>query len=274
MTRPFLFVNPRSGGGKAERVGLAERARERGIEAIVLRPRDSLAALVDCAVADGADALGVAGGDGSLAIAAAAALAHELPFVCVPAGTRNHFALDLGLDRHDLVGSLDAFTDGIERRIDVAEVNGRLFLNNVSLGVYGDAVQEPGYRDAKARTLLETAVRVLGPSGHATDLELVDDAGRRHRDPAVVLVSNNPYSLGPPHAPGTRPALDSGQLGVLVLDSPSLDPSAGRTWTATRLEICVQTPPHAGIDGEAVDLTPPLRFAIRPRALRVRVPRA
>jgi diacylglycerol kinase family enzyme len=273
MTRPFLFVNPRSGGGKAERAGLAEQARERGIEAIVLGPRDSLAALVDRAVADGADALGVAGGDGSLAVVAAAALAHELPFVCVPAGTRNHFALDLGLDRHDLVGSLDAFTAGVERRIDVAEVNGRLVLNNVSLGVYGDAVQKPGYRDAKARTLLETAVRVLGPSGHATDLELVDDAGRPHRDPAVVLVSNNPYSFELPHAPGTRPALDSGQLGVLVLDSPSLDPSAGRTWTATQLEISAQTPLHAGIDGEAVDLTPPLRFAIRPRALRVLVPR-
>jgi diacylglycerol kinase family enzyme len=273
MTRPFLFVNPRSGGGKAERAGLAERARERGIEAIVLRPGDSLAALVESAVAGGADALGVAGGDGSLAIVAAAALIHELPFVCIPAGTRNHFALDLGLDRHDLVLALDAFTDGIERRIDVAEVNGRLFLNNVSLGVYGDAVQKPGYRDAKARTLLETAALVLGPSGHAADLELVDDAGRPHSDPAVVLVSNNPYSFEPPRAPGTRPALDSGELGVLVVDSPSLDPSPGRNWTATRLEISAQTPLHAGIDGEAVELTPPLRFAVRPRALRVRVPR-
>ena len=141
--RPVLFVNPRSGGGKATRAGLAERARERGIDAIVLRPDDDLAALVDDAVSRGADALGAAGGDGSLAVVAAAALAHDLPFVCVPAGTRNHFALDAGVDRADLVGSLDAFTDGVERRIDVAEVNGRLFLNNVSLGIYGDAVRQP-----------------------------------------------------------------------------------------------------------------------------------
>jgi 6-phosphofructokinase len=106
--RPVLLVNPRSGGGKAARARLPERARERGIDVVVLRPGDNLPALVDEAVADGADALGVAGGDGSLAAAAAAVLAHELPFVCVPAGTRNHFALDVGVDRADLVGALDA----------------------------------------------------------------------------------------------------------------------------------------------------------------------
>jgi diacylglycerol kinase family enzyme len=271
--RPVLLVNPRSGGGKAARAGLAEYARECEIDTIVLHPGDDLASLVRRAVADGADTLGVAGGDGSLAIVAAAALEHELPFVCVPAGTRNHFALDLGVDRHDLVGSLNAFADGVERRVDVAEVNGRLFLNNVSLGIYGDAVQQPAYRDAKARTLLETAVRVLGPSGRATDLELVDDAGRVYRDPAVVLVSNNPYSLEPPRQPGTRPTLDSGRLGVLVVDPPSRGPSTGQTWTTTRVELTGAAPMHAGIDGEAVDLTPPLRFAIRPRALRIRLPR-
>ena len=225
--RPVLFVNPRSGGGKATRAGLAERARELGVDVIVLRPDDDLAALVDDAVARGADALGAAGGDGSLAVVAAAALAHGLPFVCVPAGTRNHFALDVGVDRGDLVGSLEAFADGVERRIDVAEVNGRLFLNNVSLGIYGDAVRQPAYRDAKARTLAQTAAQVLGPSAPAAGLELVDDRGRAHRDPAVVLVSNNPYSFDPPRAPGTRPALDSGQLGVVVLDRPAAGQSPG-----------------------------------------------
>jgi diacylglycerol kinase family enzyme len=271
--RPVLFVNPKSGGGKATRAALAERARERGIEVIILHRDDNLAALIDEAVARGADALGVAGGDGSLAVAAAAALAHDLPFVCVPAGTRNHFALDVGVDRGDLVGSLDAFTDGVERRIDVAEVNARLFLNNVSLGLYGDAVRQPTYRDAKARTLLETAAQVLGPSAAAPDLQVMDDRGRRHRSPAVVLVSNNPYSLEPPHGPGTRPTLDSGQLGVLVLDPPRRGQSPGHMWTATQLELTAPVPLHAGIDGEAVDLAPPLRFAIRPRALRVRLPR-
>ena len=117
------------------------------------------------AVADGADALGMAGGDGSLATVAAVAAAHGLPFVCVPAGTRNHFAMDLGVDRRDVAGALDAFTDGVERLIDVGEVNGRIFLNNVSLGIYGEAVQLAGYRDTKVRTLAETAHRVLAPTG-------------------------------------------------------------------------------------------------------------
>ncbi len=272
--QPVLFLNPRSGGGRAARAGLAERARERGVDVIVLRPDDDLAALVGDAVARGADALGAAGGDGSLAVVAAAALAHDLPFVCVPAGTRNHFALDVGVDRDDLVGSLEAFTDGVERRIDVAEVNGRLFLNNVSLGIYGDAVRRSTYRDAKARTLAQTAAKVLGPSAPAAGLELVDDRGRSHCDPAVVLVSNNPYSIDPPRAPGTRPVLDGGQLGVVVLDRPASGRTSARIWTAKQLEVIAITPVHAGIDGEAIDLSPPLRFAIRPAALRVRISRS
>jgi diacylglycerol kinase family enzyme len=267
-----LFVNPTSGGGKAARAAVAERAQERGIEVIVLSPGQNLAALVDDVVTRGADALGIAGGDGSLAIVAAAAQEHGLPFMCIPAGTRNHFALDLGVDRHDLVGALDAFTDGVERRIDVAQVNGRLFLNNVSLGIYGDAVRRPSYRDAKVRTLLQTAQAVLGPSREAPELHLVDDLGREHNHPAVVLISNNPYALERPLVTGTRPTLNSGQLGIVVLDPPH-DPrrGPGRAWSVTSLEINAPEPIHAGVDGEAVDLSPPLKFAIQPAALRVRI---
>ena len=248
----MLFVNPASGGGKAARAALADRARERGISVTVLRPDRSLASLVREAVEGGADTLGIAGGDGSLAIVAAAAHAHGLPFVCVPAGTRNHFALDLGVDRHDLLGALEAFTDGVERVIDVGSVNGRLFLNNVSLGIYGEAVRQPTYRDAKARTLLETARRVLGPSEATPELRLVDDEGREHRNPAVVVVSNNPYALDHPLAPGTRPRLDAGRLGVVVLDAPGTSPLPGRAWTATSVEVDGPAPVHAGIDGEAL----------------------
>ena len=270
--RPVLFVNPRSGGGAADRARVAERARERGIEAVMLAPGQSLAALAGTAVASGADALGMAGGDGSLAVVAAAAAAHGIPFICVPAGTRNHFALDLGVDRRDVASALDAFTDGMERRIDVADVNGRVFLNNVSLGIYGEAVRRPAYRDAKVRTLVETAEKVLGPSGQVPALHLADDAGREHAQLAVVLVSNNPYALDHPVARGTRPALDSGQLGIIVLDAPGDSPHPpGRAWTAPDLEVSAPAPVHAGIDGEAVELSPLLRFAIRPAALRVRI---
>ncbi len=214
----------------------------------------------------------MAGGDGSLAVVAAAAAAHEIPFVCIPAGTRNHFALDVGVDRHDLIGALDAFTGGVERQIDMAEVNGRAFLNNVSLGVYGDAVRSPAYRDAKMRTLVETAAEVMGPSGEAPALCLIDNQGREHHHLAVVLVSNNPYALDRPLARGTRPTLGGGQLGIVVLDAPGDSPLAlGQAWSAPSLEVDAPAPVHAGVDGEAVDLSPPLRFAIRPAALRVRI---
>jgi diacylglycerol kinase family enzyme len=270
--RPVLFINPRSGDGKAARAGVAELARAKGIEAVILDPGQDLAALSGEAVAAGADALGMAGGDGSLAVVAEAAAAHGIPFVCVPAGTRNHFALDVGVDRHDLAGALDAFTDGVERQIDMAEVNGRTFLNNVSLGIYGDAVRSPAYRDAKARTLLETAAEVMGPSAEAPALYLTDDLGREHRDLVVVLVSNNPYALDRPLARGTRPALGSGQLGIVVVDAPGDSPGPpGRAWSAPRVEVSASEPVHAGVDGEAVELSPPLRFAIRPAVLRVRI---
>jgi diacylglycerol kinase family enzyme len=269
--RPVLFVNPASGGGKAARAALADRARERGINVTVLRPDGSLGSLVREAVEGGADTLGIAGGDGSLAIVAAAAHAHGLPFVCIPAGTRNHFALDLGVDRHDLVGALEAFIDGVERVIDVGSVNGRLFLNNVSLGIYGEAVRQAAYRDAKGRTLLETALQVLGPSEATPELRLVDDEGRERRNPAVVVVSNNPYALDRTVAPGTRPRLDDGRLGVVVLDAPGTSPRLGRAWTATHVEVDGPVHVHAGIDGEAVDLSSPLGFEILPAALRVRI---
>jgi len=271
--RPVLFINPASGGGKAAHADLAERARERGIEPVILASGEDLEALVRSAVAAGSDALGMAGGDGSLAVVAAAASAHGMPFVCVPAGTRNHFALDLGVARHDLVGALDAFTDGLERSIDLADVNGRPFLNNVSLGIYGDAVQRAGYRDAKLRTLLQTAGEVLGPSAPPPPtLHVVDDLGRDHTRPVVVLVSNNPYAFDLPPLAGTRPALDSGRLGIVVLDAPP-DPlhGPGRAWTAPSLELIAGEPVAAGLDGEAITLNPPLRFSIRPAALRVRI---
>ena len=239
---------------------------------VILTPGQDLAALARAAIAAGADAVGMAGGDGSLAVVAAAAAAHGIPFVCVPAGTRNHFALDVGVDRRDVTGALDAFTDGVERRIDLAEVNGRTFLNNVSLGIYGDAVRSPSYRDAKVRTLLETAAEVMGPGAEAPALSLVDDLEREHRHPAVVLVSNNPYAVDRPLFRGTRPTLSGGHLGIIVLDAPGDSPLApGRAWTAPKLEVSAPATVHAGIDGEAMDLSPPLRFAIRPAALRVRI---
>lgn len=265
---PVLFINPRSGGGKAARAGLAEKAAALGIRPVVLEPGDDLAALVDEAVAAGADALGMAGGDGSMAAVAAVASAHGLPFVCVPAGTRNHFARDLRVARQDLAGALAAFTDGVERRVDLADVNGHVFVNNVSIGIYGDAVQRAAYRGAKLRTLLATAHEVLGPSAVPPRMRVVDDLGRAHTRPAVLLVSNNPYAPEPPAPPGSRPCLDTGRLGIVVIDDQAGQPP--RAWTASSLHIEADVTVRAGRDGEPVTLEPPLRFTTRPGALRVR----
>jgi diacylglycerol kinase family enzyme len=268
-----LFINLKSGGGRAGRAGLVEAARERGIEPIVLGPGDDLSALATEAAAGGADVLGMAGGDGSLSVVAAAATAHGIPFICVPAGTRNHFARDLGLDPNHLVGALDAFTDAVEGSIDLGDVNGRPFLNNVSLGVYGAAVQRESYRDAKARTLFETAAEVLGPSAELPGLRLVDDLGVVHTNPAVVLVSNNPYARRRRRGGGLRSALASGRLGVLILYRPGGPPGPpGRGWTPRSLDVTAGDAVAAGLDGEAIQLEPTIQFSMRPKALRVRIP--
>lgn len=278
--RPVLFYNPKSGGGKAERFSLASEARARGIEPIELGPPDwDLERLVRDAVADGADGLAMAGGDGSQAIVAAIAAELDLPYACVPAGTRNHFALDLGVDRDDVVGALDAFVDGGERRVDLAEVNGRVFVNNVSLGLYAEAVQRTGYREAKLRTILDTVPDVLGPGGRGLDLRWTGPGGHEHRSGAAILVSNNRYRLGRAVGSGTRPTIEDGLLGITVAGAPTgrgggrLPQRPWREWTAPRFEVAADHPVPAGIDGEAVQLEPPLRFRIRPGVLRVRVAR-
>ena len=165
-----LIINPKSGGGKGERFALATEARRRGIEATVLHPGDDLLELAKQAVAGGAEVIGMAGGDGSQALVATVAARHDIAYVCVPAGTRDHLALDLGLDRDDVVGALDAFTAGIEHRIDLAAVNDRVFVDNASLGVYAKVVQSEAYRDAKRETWTAMLPELLGPDADSIDL--------------------------------------------------------------------------------------------------------
>jgi diacylglycerol kinase family enzyme len=275
--RPVLFVNPRSGDGKAARFGLQEQARARGIAPVELRPGDDLERLVRDAVADGADGLAMAGGDGSQAVVAAVAAERGLPYACIPSGTRNHFALDLGVDRDDVVGALDAFVDGGERIVDLAEVNGRVFVNNVSFGVYAEAVQRAGYRRGKLRTLLATVPTVVGPTSDCPALRWTTPGGRVLQGAAVVLVANGQYRLGGAAGAGTRPSLDDGLLGVTVVDPPgstSTGPGGALPWrqfTAAEFTVDSDAPVPAGIDGEAAVLDPPVRFRSRPAALRVRI---
>jgi diacylglycerol kinase family enzyme len=269
--RPVLFYNPKSGGGKAEKFDLPREARARGIEPIELARGADLAELVRGAVAHGADGLAMAGGDGSQAIVAAIAAETGLPYACIPAGTRNHFALDLGVDRDEVVGALDAFVDGGERIVDLADVNGRVFVNNVSLGLYAEAVQRDGYREAKIRTLLDMVPEALGPKSEGLHLHWDGPDGAEHERGAAILVSNNRYRLGRAVGSGTRPRIDGGELGVAVFGAPG---HGLQEWTAEDFEVAADGPVAAGIDGEATHLDAPLRFRTRPAALHVRIARS
>jgi diacylglycerol kinase family enzyme len=283
-----LIINLKSGGGKAERFHLADEAQRRDVEPIVLRPGDDLLELAERAIARGAEVLGMAGGDGSQALVATVAARRDVAHVCVPAGTRNHFALDLGLDREDVVGALDAFTDGIERRIDLARVNDRVFVNNASLGVYAKVVQSGAYRDAKLDTWTRMLPDLLGPGAAPIDLELTAPDGSSCRDAPLVLVSNNPYQLTHLAGAGTRARIDAGLLGVMAarvrtaadvsrLVALELVGQAERfpgllSWSTPELEVRSGGPVEVGLDGEALVLQPPLRFVSMPGALRVRLP--
>ncbi|HET6870638.1 MAG TPA: diacylglycerol kinase family protein [Solirubrobacteraceae bacterium] len=272
---PVLFYNPKSGGGKAAKFHLADEAARRGIEAIELRLGEDLEELVRGAVARGADGLAMAGGDGSQAIVAMVAAELDLPYACIPSGTRNHFALDLGVDRDDVVGALDAFVAGRERRVDLADVNGQVFVNNVSLGLYADAVARPGYREAKLHTLLDAVPDAVGPEASASNMHWHTPDGEQSA--VAILVSNNAYRLGRAIGSGTRPRLDEAVLGVAVL--APVQTGEGRTsprwgkqqWTTPVFEIDADGPVAAGIDGESVQLSAPLRFRIRPGVLRARI---
>lgn len=257
----FLLINPRSGNGGATAEELGAAARERGVEPRVLQPGDDAAQL---ARASRADIVGVAGGDGSLAAVAQAAIERDVPFVCVPFGTRNHFARDLGLDRDDPLGALDAF-GGEERRIDIGRVGQRLFLNNVSFGAYASLVHRREHhrrrRDALARA--RALARTLR---HPHRLRLVVDgeafAAR------VIVVANNRYELRLFDL-GARESLSEGRLHLYT--ASGLLPTTWEERTGERFTFGGSRAVQAAIDGEPVELEQPFECRVEASALRVLV---
>ena len=284
-----LFMNPRSGGGKVDRFDLETEALHRGVRPVRLRRGDDLRALAERAVADGADVIGMAGGDGSQALVADVAHRHDVAFVCVPAGTRNHFALDLGLDRDEVAQALDAYGEAIERRVDLAQIGDRIFVNNASLGVYATVVQSRAYRDAKLATTARMLPDLLGPGAKRFDLRFDWPDGQAATSADLVLVSNDVYRLDSMSGFGTRPRIDDGLLGVVTVtvdrarDVPALvaAEAAGqirrfrgyRAWSVPEFVVDSAEPLiDVGVDGEALSLPPPLRFRSLPGVLRVRTP--
>ncbi len=283
--RPLLVMNPRSGGGKVGRFDLVTKARDRGadVELLAGPTHVDVQALAAQGIADGHDLLGVAGGDGTQALVAGVAAANDVPFLVISAGTRNHFAMDLGLDRARPDACLDALTDPMELCIDLGEINGRTFVNNASFGAYAEVVRRPEYRDDKRGTTLRLLPEVL--SGQAgAHLSVYLDGRLVAEGPQAVLVSNNPYLFDDPAGLGRRPRLDTGALGVVAVSVDSAAQavrlvngarSAGLL-ESTASEVVIESDTAeipVGIDGESVLLRTPVRCTVRPQALRVRVPR-
>ena len=282
--RPFLIMNPRSGGGKVVKFGLKQKAEALGAQVALLEGPQTVdvAALARQAVADGADLLGVAGGDGTQALVAGIAAEHGLPFLVISAGTRNHFAQDLGLDREDPAAGLAALTDGEELRVDLGIIAGRTFVNNASFGAYAEVVRSPAYRDDKRGTTLQMLPDLL--SGHQGARLSAQAASTRIDGPQALLISNNPYEMSDIAGLGRRTRLDTGTLGVVGIRIGSARQAVALVRHAHDQGLAILTADQVtvdadtaqipvGIDGETVIVPTPVHCTIQPRALRVVVPR-
>ncbi|MGS2587132.1 diacylglycerol/lipid kinase family protein [Streptomyces hebeiensis] len=288
------MANPRSGGGKTARYGLVQRAEDMGAQVWTTSAEGDAASLARTAVEEGARVLGVAGGDGTVSVVAAVAADTDRSLVVVPAGTRNHFARDLGLDLRDPGRALGALVDGEPTRVDLGVLGSRVFVNNVSFGMYADALLAPGYREDKPRAFAAVAPDYV--KGKQWVDARVDTPWGTVEFPQVVLISNNPYHLATPRWLGRRFSLTTGQLGAIVLKRPTQAPpdllrhlrgelrqherGAGPadegavTWSAPGITLHGDVQYlDAGIDGEAVRLPLPVLCGIRPGALRVLLPK-
>jgi len=281
---PYMIMNPKSGGGKVEKFDLKRKAEDLGAEVFVIggpEPVD-VAEVARKALARGADLLGVAGGDGTQALVAGIAAEHGVPFVVISAGTRNHFALDLGLDREDPSACLDALSDGVELRVDLGMINGQVFVNNASFGAYAEVVETPAYRGDKLNTTLNLLPDLL--QGHRGARLSARAGGAEIKSPQALLVANNLYGTGDIAGLSRRARLDRGMLGVVgvkvrsarqAVDLLRGKRAAGlKVLTTKKIEISADAAEiPVGIDGEAVSMQTPVTCTIAPSALRVWVPR-
>lgn len=259
-----MVINPRSGRGSVAADELARAAREAGIESHVLAPGDDPG---EVALASGAEIVGVAGGDGSLAAVAEAALELDAAFVCVPCGTRNHFARDVGIDHRDPLAALAAFADGTERRVDLGRVAGRLFVNNVSFGNYASLVHERERHRRRGETLARgRALLRVARHRHALHARVNGEDVRAR----VILVGNNRYELDL-FTLGARARLDEGVLDLRA--AAGWWPTTWQEQVAERFRIELRRASVlAAIDGEPAQLESPLELESLPQALRVLLP--
>ena len=244
------------------------------------------------ALEQGAKLVVVGGGDGSVGAAASALKGTETALGILPLGTLNHFARDLGIP-FPIEEAAALIASGQTHSVDVAEVNGRTFVNNSAIGLYPLMVVD---RDSQQRRLgrskrlamLVASLRTLWRF-HDHRLTLTSEEGRSALDTPLLFVGNNDYSLALPAA-GRRDALDDGKLCVLVMRKKGVPGFLAATIRAligltrrddmvameglTRLRVASgRRDLTVSVDGETVTMAPPLDYRIHSAALRVIAPR-
>ena len=290
MGQGVVFVNRRSGGGSADADEVAACfPDDRVVECDGPELAGEVADLVAMARDAGEDVrfVGVAGGDGSIRCAASVLVGTGVPLLAVPAGTRNHFAKELGIET--VADAAQAAAAGRTRPVDVGEVNGERFVNNSSIGFYAALVRERTRHERRLPRAAADAAAAWAQARHGHRFTVaVDGDGERYRA-WLAFVGNGCYGDRMTDL-GVRRALDEGTLDVRVLraDAPLARTRAVAALLLGRLgrspllvprlapEVVLDLPGHStvdvALDGEVVRLTPPLRYAVLPGALTVLTP--
>ncbi len=296
--RVAVILNGKSGSVGADQCeqkasAIAQAFSQVGVDVTMQRcePAD-LVASARRAAGLGVDAVVAAGGDGTVSAVASALAGTEMPLAVLPMGTLNHFARDLGMPT-DLVDATRAIAEGRLTAVDVATVNDRVLINNSSIGLYAAAVVE---RDAEQKrtgagkwVAMGRAVwKILRQFPRQRVTLTVGDRVLTGRMP-IVFVGNNEFIVEP-RGFGKRERLDAGVLSIYAARSRSplgllwhsLRAMFGRAEHVAELEVltgtraCIESSPRmlrVAVDGEVVQMTSPLRYEIRPGALRVIAPR-
>lgn len=287
---PYLIINPKSGSGRALKAGTSKVAAQMGIKVLELSPGTSMQQLAEQAIKAGADVLGVSGGDGSIGSIAAVAIKHRLPMVVLPGGTRCHFARDIGLDPKKINDALSAFY-GVKRKIDVGQINGRIFMNNVSFGVYADIVSHPEYRDNKLAVTRKVLQDIMAGAKKPYSLKL-KRVGLEINEVVMILIGVNRYNTINLTEIGQRSKMDQGilqinlisklndQLVQKLLQRASLAQLAKNTdlngfsqWDDKSISINNNNQEiTVGVDGENEKFATPVKVECLPGALEIYVP--
>jgi len=297
MARVTVLLN-RGGGAIAADAKIGEKVAsalsQAGVDAEV-----ELVEGGDCAVRcrsiaeRGDELLVVGGGDGTISAAASALVGTKTVLGILPLGTLNHFARDLGIPAK-LEDAAKLIAERRERKVDVAEMNGRIFINNSAIGLYPLLVvdrdsQRRRLGRSKAAAMLVASIRTLFRFGHQRLVLTIDDRNAQIDTP-LLFVGNNDYRMDLAAA-GQRDSLEGGRLCVLVMRkktrrgfiAATFRALLGRSRTddmvrlddAERLRVSSRKRMIAvSLDGEVARVELPLEYKIRPKALRVTAPRA